>query len=585
MASQQEVKLKKKISSLTQQRKYKKARDVALELVRLNKADIESWFALSQLQEVLGEVKSAVECLYQVCQGPSPMYVPAVQKAVQLCEAHGLDQLGVAPAHELIKAMPNSGAAFFSLGLFYFNLQQFVTASPYFLKSIQLSPSESRPYYFGALSYIYVGQVSQGMELLDAHISKLGLDHRVATIKAMSSNYLHGVSDEAVFTIHKDSAAAVSVKASDSCDREKKEKVKIGYLSPDLKNHSVSFFFKAIVENHSRDRFDVYCYSDLPQSDNVTAEIKRESDHWIDCHGMSDAELYDQIQADGLDILVDLVGYAGSHRLKVFSMRAAPVQVSYLGYPNTTGLAAMDYRLSDGWADPVGMTEDQYTEQLIRLSGGFLCYTPAGDLPAIAPLPADSNNGGVCFGSFNSFLKVTSEMMGMWAELLKKLPESSVFMKARPLAEEALRERIWAYFKEQGIARARVRLQGWSEDINSHLELYNEVDIHLDTFPYNGTTTTIESLRQGVPVVSLAGSNHRSRVGCSILSQVGLDDLVAGSEKDFVDVAAGLASDLGRLRSLRQELRARVDNSSLMDRKRFIAELEESFELMLNEKV
>jgi len=288
----------------------------------------------------------------------------------------------------------------------------------------------------------------------------------------------------------------------------------------------------------------------------VTAEIKRESDHWIECHGMSDAELYDQIQADELDILVDLVGYAGSHRLKVFSMRAAPVQVSYLGYPNTTGLSAMDYRLSDSWADPVGMTEDQYTEQLVRLSGGFLCYTPASDLPAIAPLPADSN-GGVCFGSFNSFLKVTPEMMGMWAELLKKLPESSVFMKARPLAEEALRERIWAYFKEKGITKGRIRLQGWTENISSHLELYNEVDIHLDTFPYNGTTTTIESLRQGVPVVSLAGSNHRSRVGCSILSQVGLDDLVATSEKDFIDVAVGLANDLDRLRSLREELRAR----------------------------
>jgi predicted O-linked N-acetylglucosamine transferase (SPINDLY family) len=254
----------------------------------------------------------------------------------------------------------------------------------------------------------------------------------------------------------------------------------------------------------------------------------------------------------------------------------------------------MDYRLTDRWADPVGKTENLHTEILVRLPSGFLCYSPINTV-AVSPLPAlgnthsdgvESGEGrGVCFGSFNSFQKITDKMLDAWIEILNAVENSRFLLKSIAMQEDETREKTAKYFTDRGIERSRVELLGFTPEKEDHLALYGKVDIHLDTFPYNGTTTTCEALWQGVPTVSLAGDSHRARVGLSILNQVGLSDYIANSFSDYVALAIEKASDLKALSELREGLRERVSNSALTDVSLFATELSDAYEKMYEERV
>lgn len=353
-------------------------------------------------------------------------------------------------------------------------------------------------------------------------------------------------------------------------------RLRIGYVSPDLRRHSVAFFIEPLLAQHDRATVEVACYSDVARPDDTTRRLKDAADIWRDIHGLSNERVAEQIRADGIDILVDLAGHAGMHRLLVFARKPAPLQISYLGYPNTTGLATMDYRFTDAWADPPGQTEAFHSEALIRLEPGFLCYQPPPDAPAIAPLPA-CEAGYVTFGSFNHFTKVNTEVIGTWAAILNAIPGTRLLMKHKLLADAGIRKRIHELFSRNGIEQDRVSLLGSMPSTIEHLNTYNRVDIALDTFPYNGTATTCEALWMGVPVITLAGRTHVARVGVSLLAQLRLAECIAQDRKSYIDAAVGMAGDLDRLAGLRAALRRRMQDSPLCDAKTFTGKVERAY--------
>jgi predicted O-linked N-acetylglucosamine transferase (SPINDLY family) len=265
--------------------------------------------------------------------------------------------------------------------------------------------------------------------------------------------------------------------------------------------------------------------------------------------------------------------------LPVFALKPAPIQISYLGYPNTTGLPTMDYRLTDELADPPGLTERYHTEQLVRLPHGFLCYTP----PADAPPPGDSpveTAGHVTFGSFNSIAKVTPQVIDLWSSILSALPSSRLILKSHALTDAGVRERFTRLFSGRGVEPGRVELLGYIRGRSEHLSLYQRIDIGLDSFPYNGTTTTCEALWMGVPVITLSGETHAGRVGMSILSHAGLPELVTENEDDYRDLALELARNPARVKDFRHCLRQRLRESPLCQGQSFARDAEQAYRQM-----
>lgn len=361
--------------------------------------------------------------------------------------------------------------------------------------------------------------------------------------------------------------------------RDPERRLRIGYVSQDLRNHSVAYFIEPILTSHDRSRFEVIAYADVGRGDAITARLRGLVDGWQDIHGLPDAEVAALIRRDRIDILVDLAGHTGGSRLMVFTHRPAPVQVTYLGYPDTTGLPAMDYRLTDAWADPPGWTEHLHTERLVRLPQGFLCYRPPDEAPPVSALPAAAT-GQITFGSFNNLQKLNARVIATWAAILHAVPGSRLLIKARLLGMDAARQATADLLARQGIDGARVSLLPAAASVAEHLACYSQVDVALDTFPYHGTTTTCEALWMGVPVVTLAGKTHETRVGVSLLTGVGLPDLIAQTPEAYVAIAAQLAEDVPRLEALRTTLRQRVQESGLLASVPFTRSLEARYREM-----
>jgi protein O-GlcNAc transferase len=359
-------------------------------------------------------------------------------------------------------------------------------------------------------------------------------------------------------------------------DREVGRRLKIGYVSPDFRTHSVAHFVEPLLKEHDRQAVEVFCYAEVKRPDTVTTDLQGLADHWLATVGLSDDELAERIRADGIDILIDLAGHTAGNRLRVFARKPAPVQVTWLGYPNTTGLAAIDYRLVDAVTDPAGEANAWTSETLVRLEDGFLCYGARKDAPEPA-VPSSLKIVTVTFGSFNNPAKLSAATLDVWATLLSRLPEARLLLKGEPFADAATRAFLLARLVERGVAAERIELVAWLPDAAAHLALYHRMDIALDPFPYNGTTTTCEALWMGVPVVTLRGDRHAGRVGASLLSQIGLTDLIADSVEEYVEIAVALAGNTGRLSDLRRVLRQRMAASPLCDGPAFARKLESAF--------
>lgn len=343
--------------------------------------------------------------------------------------------------------------------------------------------------------------------------------------------------------------------------------LRIGYVSSDFRSHSVGYFIEPVLAQH---HVEFYCYADVPQPDETTARFRAlAGERWRDIHGLPDRQAAARIYSDSIDILIDLGGHTGNNRLPIFAFKPAPVQATWIGYPNTTGLAAIDYRFTDVWSDPEGETDSLHTEKLIRLPHGFNCYQPPADLPPVASRHA----GPLTFGSFNALVKVSPQLVRLWSNVLHAVPGSRLLLKSKPLGEDSVRHRVLDEFRHCGIGAERLDLIPAINSRAGHLGAYGAIDIALDTFPYNGTTTTCEALWMGVPVLTLAGRAHVSRVGVSLLSRCGLEHWIARDEHHFVQLAIEKAAAVDELRAGRAAVRESA--RALGDAARFTAEFEE----------
>lgn len=404
-------------------------------------------------------------------------------------------------------------------------------------------------------------------------------DLRARSNLLMLLNYLPGADAASVFEEHLEWGRAarsriplMAQEAPEKLEAGASRRLRVGYVSSDFREHSVASFVEPVLLHHDRSRFEVCCYSDLPRPDDTTERIKATADLWRDIHKLSDAETARLIREDRIDILVDLAGHTGNNRLGIFAARPAPLQVTYLGYPNTTGLDTIDYRITDEVADPAG-EEAWFSEKLLRVEGCFLTYRPDPGAPDVAPLPALAN-GHVTFGSFNNFSKINPQVLRLWADVLEQVPGSRLLLKCPALTDAGVQARVRADFDALGISAERLELLGHTRTRAEHLALYARVDIALDTFPYNGTTTTCEALWMGVPVVSIEGRHHSGRVGATLLRAAGLADWLAGSPGAFVAIARDRAADTAELARLRGSLRERLQTSRLCDAAAFTRSLE-----------
>lgn len=338
-------------------------------------------------------------------------------------------------------------------------------------------------------------------------------------------------------------------------------RLRVGYVSPYFRKHAVTFFLEPAIEHRDRDAFDVVLFADVARPDEYSERLKAHGAQWRNTVGASDEALARLVRDERIDILVDLSGHTPGQRLLAFARRPAPVQVTWMGYPNTTGMTAMGYRIGDARCDPPGMTERLYSERLVRLPEIYLSWRPPPDAPDPGPLPA-IGAGRVTFASFNSCYKITPATVELWSRILHEVAESRLLLFAVPpgRAQSLLRER----FAALGIAADRLEFRT-RVSLEEFMAAHCEVDIALDCFPYHGTTTTCSTLWMGVPLVCLAGSAHVSRVGVTMLHSVGLPMLAVDTEDDYVSAACRLARDLDALAALRAGLRERMRDSPLTD--------------------
>jgi predicted O-linked N-acetylglucosamine transferase (SPINDLY family) len=355
--------------------------------------------------------------------------------------------------------------------------------------------------------------------------------------------------------------------------REAGRRLKIGYVSPDFRRHALAYFAEPILTGHDRSTVEIFCYSEVEREDDTTERFKGVADHWHRTVGMSDDAMADLIREHRIDILIDLAGHSAGNRLRVFARKPAPLQVTYLGYPATTGLTAMDYRITDGHADSEGVSEPRYVERLLRLPDSLWCYGPEPGMPEPTPLPALSR-GYVTYGSFNNFNKIDQPTVDLWAELLREQPGARLMFLTVPEGE--VRTRLLSRFAAHGIDAARLSFHGKLPLDEFHRRIL-ETDISLDPVTVNGGTTTCESLWLGVPVISLTGKRFLSRAGLSLLNTAGMSDLACATPEDYLQTAAKLAGNLPLLAEIRSGLRARMAASPLTDGATFTRNLEAAF--------
>jgi protein O-GlcNAc transferase len=350
------------------------------------------------------------------------------------------------------------------------------------------------------------------------------------------------------------------------------QKLRVGFLSGDFSDHPVAKFFLPIVRHFDRDRFDLYCFSTADNEDRFTRTIQGLCTRWEAVAALSDAAVAETIRRHEIDVLIDLAGHTGQNRLRILSARPAPVLVSYLGYPNTSGIEDVAYRISCEQADPSEEGQRYSTEEIVRIEPFFLCFEPPRDAPDVRPPPALSR-GQLTFGCLSNVAKISDEVVETWSALLKAVPNSRLLVKEKPFSDDTFADRFALRFASQGVARDRLILRGRASTA-VHLATFHEIDMCLDPFPYNNTTISFECLWMGVPFVTLAGDSHAARIGRAILLALGLEDMVGGDRKDYVARARNTVADLDRLSRLRLDLRRRLIESGLCDGTRFVRKFE-----------
>lgn len=521
-----------------------------------------------------GRIDAAIEA-YRKIIATDPGYQKAhVNLGMALQDIGKLDE-AEARFNEAIRLQPDSAEAHYNLGGLLIHRNAIAAAEQAYRKAIELNPRLVH-------AHVNLGNtlLKQGRhrEAIGHFRSALEIDPDFVEARSnilFASNYLPDATAQAIWEEHRESGRFIESHAghragarSDGKDPE--TPLRIGYVSADFRMHATAHFLEPVLEKHDHRNFQVYCYANQSMQDDVTARFRVIADHWRDIHDLSDAAAADVITRDGIDILIDLSGHTHGARLKLFALKPAPVQATWLGYINTTGLDSMDYRIVDAVSCPPGMFERYHSEQLLRMPHHQWCYRPPENAPDPGPSPAE-RQGHVTFASVSNSAKITEVALNAWLDIIAAVPRSRLLMVGNAL--EFRHGLIASLAAARGIDSDRIEYVP-EQPFRGYLELHQRIDVNLDTFPYCGGATTCNSLWMGVPVVTLAGDTVVSRGGASLLHAVGRDDLIAASIAEYIDIAVGLASDIERLSGMRRALRQQVQASTLVDADAFTRDLE-----------
>jgi predicted O-linked N-acetylglucosamine transferase (SPINDLY family) len=480
---------------------------------------------------------------------------------------------------EAMRLWPNSAETRYNLGTLLAAQERQDEALEWYAEALRLQPD-----YVDALNNVAFVYREQG-RLEDA----ISYERRAVALRPdlpfLHSNlllvlhYPAAYDPEAVFTEHMSWARQIEGQVTRGegrvpADRDANRRLRIGYVSGDFREHVMGRYSEAVIGAHDRSQVEGFCYAHVRKPDVCTERIRAVADHWRPVLGLSDAQAADLIQADRIDLLIDLSGHTADNRLGIFALKPAPVQLTHCGYPGGTGLSAIDYRLTDPYCDPPEQTDRWHVEKVVRLPQAHWCYAPPLT-PELGPLPAQEP-GAVTFASFNNLAKVTLPLLGLWAEILQALPRSRMMVQTG--TGRGGDERVRTAFTKHGIESDRVTLVPRLSS-EAYYRRYGEVDICLDTYPYTGCNTTADALWMGVPVVTRAGPSCVTRLGVSAMVLAGLNDLVTDSPATYVETAIRLAQNLPRLKELRAGLRGRVQRT-LGNVERFTRQLETAYREM-----
>lgn len=555
------------------------ARESYLTALQHNEQYLDAAISLGAVYQASGNLAEAQQA-YARALDISPDSVEAHNDLGLVYSKLGELELAVASFENALRLNSDYAQAHVNLGMVLQQQGKISQAIPHFETAIELDPTIAEAYnnYGNALKD--QRRVIDAVQMYERALQVLPTYASAFSNYLFTLNYIANVSRKEIYEKHREWALKFAAEEEPlefptARKMRKGDKIRIGYVSADLRLHSVGYFMECLISLYDQNRYEVYCYYDYPVQDSMSQRLSECATEWRAIYGLTDAAVVDIVKRDHIDILIDLSGHTGFNRLNVFSQRPAPVQMSYLGYPNTTGLKSIQYRITDQYADPMG-TDAYYSEQLIRMEHSFLCYSPPENAPAVAPRPAEKNHY-VNFGSFNNVTKITDTVIRIWSKILCEVENSRLILKSNPLVDEGLVEQMLTAFESHGVDRSRLELQGFVAGAANHLALYATVDIALDPFPYNGTTTTLEALWMGVPVIALVGDRHCARVGVSILHNLDEPDLLADNYAEYVNKAVNLAKDHEQLVAYRRDLRTRLAKSPLMTAQEF----SQSFEMII----
>ena len=502
---------------------------------------------------------------------------------------HVLDGLGdpagaAAELEVVLSQRPDWTDALYNYGCVLKKLMRLAEAESAFHRVIAADPRHFR-------SYRMLGSVLMGQCRIDdaLEVYRTGREHcpgdlDIESAQLFALNSSERISEDALFARHVAFGARIEKTHPLRFQpfrnvRDPERRLRIGYVSGDFGYHVVTLFMIPVIERRDRSAVEVYCYSTTDRNDDYARRLSAHADAWRDSGSLSHVELADAINRDGIDILVDLGGHAGVPQLAVFAQQPAPVQATWLGYLNTTGMTRIQYRISDRHADPPGLTDHRHTEILARLPHSQWCYRPFVSV-GHAQTPPHARNGHITFGSFNQALKISPTARRLWAEILERLPDSRLVI----IGIDAGRARsdLLADLARPTVDRARITVQPYVA-LEDYFRSFDAVDVALDTMPFSGGTTTCDALWMGVPVITVPGARPSSRSAASILTTAGLGDWIASSPEDYVRLAVEFARDRTVLNGLRSSLRQKLRQSPLMDEERFVRDLEATYRQMWRE--
>lgn len=526
-----------------------------------------------------GQFTEAISCYRRSLQLNPENALTLYNLANALQETHKTDEAVRLYQYALTRE-PGWPEAYNNLGIVYQNMGLLDKAIAGFEKALDIQPNYAEALNNLGIVYGHQGRITAAISCYRKALRiKPGYSECHSNL-VFGLNYDPNTTQEDIFsqacqwwTQH---GQPITGRFAHANSREPNRRLKIGYVSADFRRHPVGFFFLPLVKAHDRNSFEAFCYTDIRQPDELTEQIKSSADHWTATTGFSDLEVAEKIYTDRIDILIDLAGHTANNRLLVFARKPAPIQVNWLGYVNTTGLAAMDYRITDGMVDPVTENNRYHSEIIIRLENGFFCFAPPSKSPPVGELPA-KKHGYLTFGSFNKLSKINKEVIALWSHLMHRLPGSRLRLMAKPLADASTRNRYLALFQANGIPSNRIEMVTYTPSYYDYLNQYSQIDISLDPFPHNGHTTTCDSLWMGVPVMTLRGDRYASRMGASILARLQLEAFISDTKEAYLQSIVNLATDWDRLQELRLDLRKRFTSSPIHDAKRFAREMESAF--------